>query len=590
MGATDPSAESRSTRVPWLLLAAVVALFVDLGAYHFLSPDEGRYAESAREMLELGDWLAPQYAYVERLNKPPLLYWLTAVSFRVFGLHEWAGRLVSVLAALLGGLAVYRYGRSSGGRDLGVAAVVVLLTSFWYAALSRTLVTDMLLCAFLTAAIVAFHRALQTQSRRDYLLFFAAAAGATLTKGPIGLVLPALIGGIFLTVQRAWGRVSWAKVGGGVVLYVALATPWFLLVEHRYPGFLRYLLLSENLGRFGGKYHEEPFYFYIPVLLAGALPWSLSLFPALAREWRLFRAGDEDARFRWIWFLTIFAFFSASRAKLPSYVLPCFPPLALIIAGAWTAEPEDAATGPGAARWQRGVTGALVAMLLGGLGVATLAPRLLSKFSPGAAAEVGWCVGIAAALGLAVCGAALLFRADRRVLFAATALSGVFLMMATVQSARRLFAPVDMFVPALQVARAARSEDAIVAYDAPTMTAFRFYLGREWGSSRRLEELPPSVLPGTLAEGEEEPPRRARQKRQEAERTLRALLRGPRRTYCLIRTNSLRRLSGRAGFPSYEVLGESLQHTLIRGSDSNPERRTSSTSREAAKARRPGKG
>lgn len=552
-------------RLGWLLAFCAALLFFDLGAYHFLSPDEGRYAEAAREILELRDWVVPHFAYAERLNKPPLLYWLAAASFQVFGPNEWAGRVVPALAALLGAVVLLRLGRSMGRDTDGRLAAVILLTSPWYFVLARTLITDMLLCLWLTLTLAAFWWALHSGRTRDYVLFWIAAAGATLTKGPAGVALPGLIAVLYLTVNRQWPQVRWKPLLGTFCLFPALALPWFAAAEIRKPGFLAYFLFSENVARFGGKYHSvEPFYFYLPVLAVGLLPWTFTLVPALLRFVRQLRHREADSAelFLWIWAGTFFIFFSLSRAKLPTYILPCFPPLALLAARQWAGcFGADVV----AARWPRRAAAAtcvtLVLLLLAGIFV----PRVLNGLGGADRAALTASVVAATLVGVLLVGVALVRKAAVGPLFAATALAATVFLAGSVRAASVILRAEDVAPLAEAASRKAGLEDRVILYDASKMTAFRFYYGLAHGTgTRRLIDLPHTVLPGTLAEGAGDEVRLTPEERRAGQQQLVAALRGPDRTFCLIKKQALSKL--RRDFPELPPLrglGETRKYILV---------------------------
>jgi 4-amino-4-deoxy-L-arabinose transferase-like glycosyltransferase len=319
---------------------AVVVLLGSMASLPIAGPDEGRYLEASRGMAESGDWLVPRFAGVERFEKPPLFYWVTALAFRLLGSTEWVARLGPALAAAATVLVILCFGRLLSPAGGGRAAAIALLTSPFYLHMARTVQTDTLLCLFLTVALTGFRQGLASRQWRHYLLFFAAAAAATLTKGPAGLALPLIVAATYLTLARQWRLIAWEKVLGGTLLYAFLAAPWFLAIQARYPGFLRYTLVSENLERYGQSNHADSLLTCVVPLVLGMFPWSLLVFWALWRSWRERgvrgneRAGDASL-FLWSWAGVVAGFFSLSRFKMPWYVLPAFPPLALLAGAEW---------------------------------------------------------------------------------------------------------------------------------------------------------------------------------------------------------------------------------------------------------------
>lgn len=312
-----------------LLLGAVVFLF-HLGSYRLWEPDEARYAEVAREMAVLGDYVVPHLNYVAYVEKPPLLYWLGALSMRLLGADELAARLVPALAALAGLIATCLFVRRVFDRRRALLAGAILATSPLYALMAQVLTTDMLLSATMTVALFAFFLHWREGGRWCWVMYVAVALGI-LAKGPVALVLPALVGALFLWRERALaGALSRFRVIPGCALTALLATPWFVAVAVREPGFIPFYFVGEHLRRFlePTYSHGEPLYYYVPVLLLGMMPWTLVV-PFLG--WRGARP-DAARRFLALSALVIFAFFSLASAKLIPYILPAVAPLAILVA------------------------------------------------------------------------------------------------------------------------------------------------------------------------------------------------------------------------------------------------------------------
>ncbi len=359
-------------RTPLIVLAFALALGTLLGGRPLLEPDEGRYAEIAREMARGDSWLVPHLNGVPHFQKPPLLYWLTAASFRAFGVNEWAARLPSALAAAGTLLLTWWMGRLLGSSRIGLAAAGVLLASLEFFVLARALTPDMLMTFFLTLAIACFIRrvALEragTYSRAwDYGFFLAMGLGF-LTKGPMALVVPLLAviawkgGERVLPAEQRSRPMPWVT---GLLLTVTVAMSWFVVMSVRDRELFDYFVKYELVQRFASKTHgrSQPLLFFLPVLLAGSLPWLFSalgsLLNALARQ----RAGWRPSPTGWMlagWVLGPLIILSLSGSKLFTYVLPLFPALALWIAGAgaWRdADPRASAKPLGMfwnAWWQR---------------------------------------------------------------------------------------------------------------------------------------------------------------------------------------------------------------------------------------------
>jgi len=324
----DAASEPREwSLVLLLMVASLVIFFYRLGVPGLMDPDEGRYAEIAREFFVLHDWGIPHLNLLPYLEKPPLVYWLTALSFKVCGFTELAARLPSAVSALGGVLLAYGLGRALWGPGPGVVGALVLASAAGYVVLGRILTLDMTFALYLNLGIGLGYLALSRGQNRLWLWAYFALALAVLTKGPVALVLAGLVWVIWVMVNRRSGR-PLIQIRCWVLLAV-ITLPWFVYVQWRYPEFFRFFILEQHLGRFlTPAIHPEPFFYYVPVLLGLLLPWTWLL------PWTLAAAGrwrDPDYRFLVIWAAVIVAFFSLSRGKLTPYILPALLPLALVL-------------------------------------------------------------------------------------------------------------------------------------------------------------------------------------------------------------------------------------------------------------------
>ena len=330
---------SLPTRVGMIFfwVAFAVLWFATLGQRALIHPDEGRYAELSLGMLQTGDWITPRLNAILYFEKPALQYWMGALSFQLFGINEFAARFWPGLTGMLSVLTVGLTARRLWGN--GHYAALVMAGSVWVIANSHFLNLDTGLMFFLTLTLCAFLWSQQdgaSPAERRYAMWiaWAAMAGATLSKGLIGLVIPAGTLVLYSLANWQWGvwrRMQWLP---GTLLFLALTVPWFWLVSERNPEFARFFFIHEHFERFLTNTHRrvEPFWYFVPVLLLGFLPWT-SLLPRLISEGWSRRAESlfQPERFLLIWAFFVFTFFSASGSKLPSYILPMFPALALLL-------------------------------------------------------------------------------------------------------------------------------------------------------------------------------------------------------------------------------------------------------------------
>jgi 4-amino-4-deoxy-L-arabinose transferase-like glycosyltransferase len=331
----DETSEKKDLSI--LLLVFGVAFFQFLGRIPLIDPDEGRYAEIPREMLERGDFITPMLNYVKFFDKPPLHYWLSALSMTIFGQNEFAARFTGAAMGLLTVLLVYHVGRRLFGRREGLLAALILGTSTGFLVQARYNITDMTLTCTLSAALAFFILAAQEgESRKGlyYHLFYLFAGLAMLAKGLIGIVFPGAIIFFYLLFTRRWRLLKEMRLATGIPLFLLVCAPWFILVSLRNPEFARYFFIHEHFERFTTTVHnrKQGFWFYIPVLIGTMLPWSFFIPSAFRGVWRERMATNGNARlYLVIWAAFIFLFFSKSSSQLVPYILPVFPPLAILL-------------------------------------------------------------------------------------------------------------------------------------------------------------------------------------------------------------------------------------------------------------------
>jgi 4-amino-4-deoxy-L-arabinose transferase-like glycosyltransferase len=325
----------------WVLGALIVVTYLALlGGFALGEPDEARYAEIPREMLALGDWVTPHLNYVKYFEKPPLLYWITAFDFRLFGTSEFVARLAPALFGLLGIVVAWVLGRSMYGPWVGDAAAVLLAASPLYFGLGQVLTLDMPLSGLMALAFGSFWIA-YTQPRRRracLLLFYCASALAVLTKGPVSALLTGAIITLFLLLRGALRALRWVLSPLGIGLFLLIALPWFVLVSVRNPEFPEYFIFNQHLRRYlTTPEHHEAIWYFVPIVFGGMLPWSgfVLLSPRLVGRFlqRLVtRRVSAAGLYLFVWSAVIFGFFSLSTSKLGTYVLPMFCPLAVLVA------------------------------------------------------------------------------------------------------------------------------------------------------------------------------------------------------------------------------------------------------------------
>ena len=332
---------------PLLLIGGTAAFYlVRLGASGLYDPNEGMYAEIPREMVLLRDWLTPHFNFIRYFEKPPLLYWLTALSYQLLGISEFSARLVTALAAVAGVGVTYGIGRDLWGRRGGLASSLILATSFGYFIFSRIIVTDMLFTALLAATFwAALHGLLDERPRRGIMLLAYVAMGlAILTKGLIGLVFPLLTVGGFVLLTRDWQVLRRLDLLRGGAVFLAVTAPWHLLVGLKNSGFFWFYFVHEHLLRFVGQreldYAPMPLYAFLIMVVIWAFPWSIFLPVALHRYWPRAVKGREDRAFLLIllWTASVVGFFALTPSRLEYYSMPAFPALALLVGRLWGAE------------------------------------------------------------------------------------------------------------------------------------------------------------------------------------------------------------------------------------------------------------
>jgi 4-amino-4-deoxy-L-arabinose transferase-like glycosyltransferase len=339
-------------RTDSLLLAGFCAfLFLyGIGQFGLVGADEPRYAQVAREMLDHHEWITPLLGGQPWLEKPPLYYWQAMLFYAVFGVHDWSARLPSVLDATLLVMAVYFFlRRFRRGLELDgalIAASCVGITGY-----ARAASTDMPLAAAFVVGMLAWW-AWRESGKRTYLLaFYASMALGTLAKGPVAPVLSGAVIVVYAAAARESRLIIRTLWVPGMLLSCVIALPWYIAVEVDNPAFFREFILEQNLGRFSQNlyHHTEPFWYYLPVVALGLIPWTVFMAAAFAeslrRWWKEYglaeQTEDEDkvdpgsafglSLFACCWLIVPIVFFSISQSKLPGYILPAIPAGAILL-------------------------------------------------------------------------------------------------------------------------------------------------------------------------------------------------------------------------------------------------------------------
>jgi 4-amino-4-deoxy-L-arabinose transferase-like glycosyltransferase len=313
--------------------------FYGLSSFGLIGADEPRYAQVAREMLARHDWITPTLGGVPWLEKPALYYWQAILSYKLFGVSDWAARIPSAFDATLMVAAIYIFLsrlRFVGGFPLDGALIVA--SSVAIIGFARAASTDMPLAAMFTIAMLCWFLGYEQQRKPMLALSYFFLALATLAKGPVAPFLALVIVVLFAALRHEIAIIWKTLWLPGILLFCAVCVPWYIAVQIKNPEFFRTFILQHNLARFGSNlyHHPAPFWYYIPVALVSLLPWTVF---ALASLWRSIRSwtkrpeSSDSAlpQFLALWTLIPIAFFSLSQSKLPGYILPAIPAGALLV-------------------------------------------------------------------------------------------------------------------------------------------------------------------------------------------------------------------------------------------------------------------
>ncbi len=324
---------------PWtyylaiLLVAGSVLCFTNLGKISLWNNNEPRYAHTARNMLESGDWITPVYKGKLRADKPILTYWLIMASANLLNhgkVNEFIARLPFAILGILGVIVIFLFGTSLGGARVGFISGLALLFTLEYITTARRCLPDMALCFFITLTLFLFYKGYSSREKKGlfYILSYIPAALGFLTKGPVAIVIPGGVAFIYLAIRRDLKEIKGLRILPGLIIFLVIVLPWFLAVT---PEFSKEFFLLHNLKHFTkGLDHQKPWYFYFE---ATSIPYAPAIFFLPAGVW-LWKKEEDKTRspllLPLIWTFFPFLIFSLAAAKRVIYLLPMAPALALI--------------------------------------------------------------------------------------------------------------------------------------------------------------------------------------------------------------------------------------------------------------------
>ncbi|MGA9526732.1 MAG: glycosyltransferase family 39 protein [Terriglobales bacterium] len=501
-----------------VLLLAVFSgflFFYGLGSFGLVGADEPRYAQVSREMLNRSDWVLPTLDGKPWLEKPPLYYWQAMLSYRVAqalgsakgrnetgtgaqrgagseysfmgdGVSEWTARFPSALNAVLMISAIYFFlRRLRPGTELDGALITAScagVIGFAHAA-----ATDMPLAATFTIALLAWYEWYERRSRAALGIFYLFLALGTLAKGPIAPALAGVIVLLFAACRRDGNSILRTLWLPGILLFLVATLPWYVAVQMRDPDFFRVFILEHNFARFSSNlyHHPQPFWFYVPVFLLAAMPWTIWLIAAvvegLRKTWRgrnepneSFSAKNAWPLFLLVWMFVPILFFSASQSKLPGYILPAVPAAALLVTDYLVARREAA----GKTGWPLALAHGL---LCGGFVFAALSAGSIAMnhhLTRGPGTYVAAALGCVIAIGITV---ALLTEAGPRLVRSATMIAVIVAVAAVIRFGASAIDATQSARPVAQAIQAFSNESVPVAlYHVSRIEEYglEFYLNR----------------------------------------------------------------------------------------------------------------
>ncbi len=333
----------------WLTLAISFIYFLFLGSVPLINPDEGRYMEIPREMLASGNFITPHLNGIIYFEKPILFYWLQAAGLKLFGMSLFAMRLPNALIAILGCLLTYFTANQLFNRKTAIFSALISATSCIYFVFAHYVATDMLLCLLFSATLFFFCLAQQEFKKTYFYLFYIASALAVLTKGLVGIFLPAVIILSWLLLTNRWKDLKYYCIPGGLLVFLAISLPWHILAQIKNPQFFHFYIVEQQFLRYLTPYagREQAFWFLPLVFAVGFLPWTVFLPNLIIDTYKTFFSGRWQRFWQfalclslikqiklllWLAIFILFVFYWLSKSQLISYILPLFPALAILLA------------------------------------------------------------------------------------------------------------------------------------------------------------------------------------------------------------------------------------------------------------------
>ena len=320
--------QTRALHLTAIILIGYIFFFHGMGNYSLKEPDEGRYAEIPREMIESGNYMVPYLNHVRYFEKPPLFYWTTAMSYKMFGVNEWSFRFPNALSAFLCVMLLYGMTGRWFGERVAYLSSLILISSFGFFAMGRIVTLDMFFTLWCFTALLFFYGYYREKKPLFIYLAYGALGLSTLTKGPVALILAGATVIIFLLTERRLSFLKEMRWVPGLAIYAIITVPWFLSISLKEKEFFNFFFVDQHFLRFFTTKHKRTgsLFYFIPVLLGGMFPWSLLIPRAIANCWK-----RQEIRLFLIWSIVVFVFFTVSRSKLPPYILPVFPAMSLLL-------------------------------------------------------------------------------------------------------------------------------------------------------------------------------------------------------------------------------------------------------------------